>query len=212
MSGSKEYFDQKAATWDDEPRRVDMAKAVAMKIREAAPMDEDTEAMEFGCGTGLISAMLADSVKSITAVDTSEQMLKVLDEKLQKNNIGNIKTRRADLTKEKPFGEKFDLIFSSMAFHHIDNIKVLLGKFNQMLRDGGRVAISDLDTEQGFHDYEVAHKGFDRNEFAAWLKDAGFGSVKEQTAYVINKPDAKGVLRDFPVFLITADKNQFAES
>ncbi|MFA5784235.1 MAG: class I SAM-dependent methyltransferase, partial [Phycisphaerae bacterium] len=174
MSGSKEYFDEKAATWDDEPRRADMARAVAEKIRETLPINEKTEAMEFGCGTGLVSAMLANSVKSITAVDTSEQMLRTLDVKLQKNNIRNIKTKRADLTKEKPFGEKFDLIFSSMVFHHIDNIKVLLGKFHQMLRDGGRVAISDLDTEQGFHDYEVAHKGFDRDKFAAWLEEAGF--------------------------------------
>lgn len=201
-------FDIKAATWDDNPHRLEMAAALAEKIKQTVILNKQTEAMDFGCGTGLVSMQLAGSVKSITAVDTSKQMLQVLSEKLAKSKINNVKTEEIDLTAESALSGSFDLIFSSMAFHHVERPATLLERFFDLLRHGGTVAICDLDMEDGsFHsDMKVAHNGFDRDEFSAWLEDVGFGEIKTQTAHVINRSDSNGVFREYPIFLITAVK------
>jgi len=207
-NASENVFDIKAATWDDNPHRAEMAKAIAGKIKQTLPLDKNIEAMDFGCGTGLVSVLLAGSVKSITAVDTSRQMLKMLADKLTKNHIDNVTTKYADLTGEAGFDERFDLIFSSMAFHHIEDPPALLKKLFILLRNGGRLAVSDLDKEDGsFHsDIRPAHNGFARNEFSNWLEQAGFANIKTQTAHIMNRTDSKGVSREYPVFLITAVK------
>jgi len=204
----KNIFDVKAATWDDNPQRADLAKAIAAGIKQTLPLNKNIEAMDFGCGTGLVSVLLAGSIKSITAVDTSRQMLKMLSDKLAKNHIDNITTRYADLTAGAVVNERFDLIFSSMAFHHVETPPALLKKFFGLLRSGGRLSVSDLDKEDGsFHsDMKVAHNGFDRNEFSVWLEEAGFMDIKTRTPHVVNKPDSHGVLREYPIFLITAVK------
>ncbi len=204
----RDVFDVKAATWDDNPHRLGMTGAIVDKIKQSTALNKDTEAMDFGCGTGLVSMLLADSVKSITAVDTSEQMLKMLFDKLAKNNINNVTIKKADLTKENPLSGNFDFVFSSMAFHHIERPQVLLERFFDLLRHGGRVAICDLDKEDGsFHsDTKVAHNGFGRDEFTDRLKEAGFSQIKTQTAHVLNRPDSQGTLKQYPIFLITASK------
>ena len=207
-NNDKNVFDIKAATWDDNPQRADMAKAIAERIKQTLPLNKNIEAMDFGCGTGLVSVFLAGLVKSITAVDTSRQMLKMLADKLAKNHIDNITTRYADLTAQVDLNERFDLIFSSMAFHHIEDPSALLRKFFNLLRKGGRFAVSDLDKEDGsFHrDIKAAHHGFDRDEFSNWLKQAGFMDITTQTAHVMNRTDSQGVLREYSIFLITAVK------
>jgi ubiquinone/menaquinone biosynthesis C-methylase UbiE len=201
-------FDVKAATWDENPRRAKMAKVIAEAMRQAASLNDNMRAMELGCGTGLVSVLLSPSLKEVTAVDTSEQMLKVLDEKLRKNNISNIKTKLADLTKDEVFDERFDFIFSGMVFHHIEQYETVLKKFYELLNDGGYVCIADLEAEDGsFHqDMAVEHNGFSKDEFSSSLEEAGFTEIEHQTIFEIEKPDAEGKLRKYPIFLMSAVK------
>jgi tRNA (cmo5U34)-methyltransferase len=81
--------------------------------------DEKTFSMiDLGCGTGTIS----QSVKSrfsnvkITCVDIAEKMLEIAKDKLD----GNIICIQADFNKFE-FPEKYDLILSSLALHHLEN-------------------------------------------------------------------------------------------
>ena len=74
-------FDQEAESWDEIPGRFEMAVAIARKIKDEIPLDQNMTAMEFGCGTGLITMQLIDQLKSITAADTAAKMLEVLEKK-----------------------------------------------------------------------------------------------------------------------------------
>ena len=51
-------FDQKAAQWDAKPVRVERARAVAAGIKAALPLSPHVTALEYGCGTGLLSFAL----------------------------------------------------------------------------------------------------------------------------------------------------------
>jgi cyclopropane fatty-acyl-phospholipid synthase-like methyltransferase len=51
-------FDARAATWDDDPAKGERAQAIADAIVRTAPLSDAMRAMEYGCGTGLLSFML----------------------------------------------------------------------------------------------------------------------------------------------------------
>jgi predicted TPR repeat methyltransferase len=63
-------FDQAAATWDEQPRRVKLAQAVAEDIGRQIHLSRDIDVLDFGCGTGLLTLALQPLVRSITGADT----------------------------------------------------------------------------------------------------------------------------------------------
>lgn len=201
-------FDERASQWDEEPRRVKMGLEIAKAIAETVPVNPRMRAMELGCGTGIAAVALAEKVASITAVDTSQGMLKVLQQKIDQYHITNIHPVNADVIASQVADSPFDLIYSMMAMHHIQDIKTLFSCFYGLTAEGGMVALADLDTEDGnFHkpgtDYE--HKGFDRTALKNMLAEAGFSAMTDQTVYAMTREMENGP-RDYSIFLITAQK------
>lgn len=204
----KSDFDLKAATWDEEPRRVELARRVAAAIIEAARPSGEMDAIDFGCGTGLLTLLLQPHLRSITGVDSSRGMLDVLERKVRELGLANVRTLFCDLEKnDRPAGE-YHLIASSMTLHHVAEIGPLLRLFHELLLPGGTICLADLDKEDGtFHDDPtgVHHNGFERTLVRGMLAEAGFSEIRDTTATVIRKgsPDNS---RDYPVFLISARK------
>ena len=56
---SATHFDAVASTWEADPGHTALARAVANEILEAVPLVGTGQAMEFGCGTGLVTGLLA---------------------------------------------------------------------------------------------------------------------------------------------------------
>ncbi|MGE5378250.1 MAG: class I SAM-dependent methyltransferase, partial [Bacteroidota bacterium] len=75
-------FDERARDWDSDPRKVERARAVADAMRQAVPLSNEMKALEYGCGTGLLSFALQSDLGPITLADTSQGMLDVLSEKI----------------------------------------------------------------------------------------------------------------------------------
>ena len=66
---------------------------------ERIDITKDDTLLDLGCGDGTITIPLAKRAKSVTGVDSAYKMLEILNEKAQKENIGNIKTIEEDLSK-----------------------------------------------------------------------------------------------------------------
>jgi len=197
-------FDEAAATWDEQPRRVKLARAVADAIGRQVPLSHETDVLDFGCGTGLLTLALQPLVRGVTGADTSSGMLDVLREKVRAQGLANVETMLLDPKGPRAVDARFHLIVSSMALHHVADLASLFAWFHERLHPGGRVALADLDREDGsFHEdpRDVHHLGFERNELQALLAEAGFGDLGASTALVNRKGD-----RDYPVFLITGRK------
>lgn len=198
-------FDDAAASWEDEPQRVALARRVAETIRQAIPLAPTLRVLEYGCGTGLLSRALSPSVKKILAVDTSPRMLEVLCRKAAEEGIDNIETLVHDLTRQPMAAKDFDLIMSSMTLHHISDIEALLPRFLATLKPGGYLAVADLLTEDGsFHEDSsgVAHHGIDPEAIRAILAKNGGRDIVAQEIHVIEKPRGKEAPpRRYPVFL-----------
>jgi len=209
MSNEKRDFDKEAAAWDENPARVKLADDVAEAISRLAPLNAGMTALDFGCGTGLVTLRLAPRVRSIVGVDSSQGMLDVLAAKIAREKLTNVKTLRLDLDKGDVLPGPCDLIVSSMTLHHIERIDTLLARFHRALSAGGCLCLADLDSEGGqFHsdNQGVFHCGFDRALLRRAFADAGFESIQDTTAAEVVKPDHEGKLRSFSIFLMTGVK------
>ncbi len=209
---SPDKFNREAKAWDNNPGRKALAEAVAKAIIVTAKPDNTMHALEIGCGTGLVTMEIAPLVNSISAIDTSTQMLAVLEEKISRSGITNVKTTCTDLLSPSgsSAGEKdFALIYSSMTLHHIDDTRGFLNRLSTLLSPGGMIALADLDLEEGFfHDdpIEKVHHGFERKELTAMLESAGVQGAMFETIYVFDKVNRTGERSSYPVFLVTATK------
>jgi ubiquinone/menaquinone biosynthesis C-methylase UbiE len=201
-------FDEQAKNWDSDPMKVHRAKTVAEAIRSAIPLSADMSALEYGCGTGLLSFAFQSDLGQIILADTSQGMLDVLGEKIAAAGVTNMNPVRLDLSIDPLPAERFDLTYSLMTLHHIPDAKNILKKFHALLGPSGILCIADLDKEDGsFHTDGTTdvHLGFERAELQRWVEDASFSDVKFSTAFEIKKKigDAE---KTFPVFLLTARK------
>lgn len=209
MSNEKRDFDKEAAAWDEHPARVQLANDVARAITRQVTLRPDMDVLDFGCGTGLLTLLLAPQVKSITGVDSSRGMLNVLAAKIAKQSLTNARTRLLDLEAGDVLTDEYDLIVSNMTLHHIREVGPLLERFSKAISPGGHLCLSDLDLDDGlFHDDNqgVFHSGFDRADLRRAFVDAGFEDIQDTTAAEITKPTRLGELRRFTIFLMTGLK------
>lgn len=202
-------FDLQARTWDDDPMKMTRARAVAQAIRDQLPLAPHMSALEYGCGTGLLSFALHDQFKHLTLADSSRGMLDVVQEKISAGGFSHMRPRQLDLLTDPLPQERYDLIHSLMTLHHVSDIDAVLKGLYSLLKEPGYLCIADLDSEDGsFHGAGFSgHQGFDRDTLQAQARQAGFDNIRFSTVFSISKGVAGGGEKDFPVFLMLAEKH-----
>ncbi len=208
---SQQLFDERAASWDENPLRLELARAVARAITQNIPLNPSMDCLEIGSGTGLVTMELARQVGSILATDSSRGMLAELEKKKTAAGVRSITTLLLDLTRDPAsLGEsRFHLVYSGMTLHHIEDTPAILRTCHELLLPLGRIAFADLAREDGsFHPdmTGVWHLGFDPMELADLATRAGFEEISWSGAHVIRKKVEGGKTKDFPVFLLIARK------
>ena len=202
-------FDERAKDWDSDPKKVERALAVAEAIRKTIPLSTNMNALEYGCGTGLLSFALQSELGRITLADTSQGMLDVLSEKIAQAGVTNMCPVRLDLAVDPLPAERYQLTYSLMVLHHIEDTKKILTQFHALLEPKGYLLVADLDKEDGsFHTdgSTDVHLGFERKALQRQVEAIGFGNVTFSTAYQIKKKVNSGEEKAFPVFLMAAQK------
>ena len=204
------YFEKAAVIWDKDPGRVQMAQAIADAIITALKPNGKELVMDYGTGTGNIALRIVPHVHRIIAVDSSKGMLDVLQEKLSHDRISTVEIREWSIGQDPALLPRFDIIVSSMTMHHVRDTAGAARAFYSMLFPGGRIAIADLDLDNGeFHETPgiTEHDGIDRKYLQQVFEKAGFDSVRFLEAATIQKTSSHtGKLRDFTIFLMTAQR------
>ena len=197
-----DLFEEKAKDWDVNEMVLALSSAIGAAIKEQVELNDTMHIMDFGAGTGLVTAQMAEKVGKVTAVDVSQSML---DQLVAKEHLELKVDTVCQNILELPLDTRFDLIVSAMAMHHVEDTHALVRSFAEHLKPGARVALADLDAEDGsFHPDDaqgVYHDGFDRAELQAILESNGFKDVQFITAHTVNKED-----KTYPIFLVTATR------
>ena len=172
-----DLFKEKAETYDSKDWEKEVS-AIGKMIVSAIPFHNQMHVMDFGAGTGLLCSQVSPLVQKITAVDISEAMLKKLNAKPELN--AKINTVCQDIM-NTPIEEKFDMIVSAFALHHVEDTNRLIQTFAEHLAAGSRIALVDIDEEDGsFHSEDnsgVFHCGFDRHNLKKILEMNSFEHI-----------------------------------
>lgn len=204
-SRPKRDFDAAAARWDANPMRVQMATATYRAIAAAVPLTPTMRALDFGCGTGLLTFLLHPHVGTITGADSSAGMLATFREKAPTFGLDDVATLHVDPEQGDTLGGPYDLIVSNMTLHHIADPAALIRLLHAHLAPDGYLCLADLDLDDGeFHadNTGVYHFGFDRSALRQMFADAGFTVVSDVTATAITRTTARGVERTFTIFMM----------
>jgi 2-polyprenyl-3-methyl-5-hydroxy-6-metoxy-1,4-benzoquinol methylase len=193
MPGINE-FDLKATDWDENPMHHARSEAIAKEMIRLLPLNNGMCALEFGSGTGILSFLLKDRLKEIILIEAT--------------GVKNLKPIVFDLEHEIYSAKSFDLIFTQMVLHHVNDIENIFDKFHNMLNPDGFIAIADLYPEDGsFHgEGFTGHNGFNIEELSLTLKKCDFNVISSKQCFVINRKISENVTNQYSVFLLIANR------
>lgn len=197
-----DLFNEKAKDWDVNEVVLQLSNGISSAILKNIEFNDQMQVMDFGAGTGLITSHILPHVKNIVALDISKAMI---DELVSKTDFhGRVEAICQDII-EQPLKRKFDLIMSAMAMHHVKDTSLLIQRFAEHMNSGAKVALADLDVEDGtFHPADIEgvfHDGFDRDNLKNILEKNGFKDIRFITAHTVNKE-----VKNYSIFLVTAVK------
>lgn len=174
---SSEYFEQVAGQWDQISAGY-FGKQVRESAIARAYLRPEMAVADIGAGTGFVAAGLAPLVKRVYVVDGSAAMLEVAKKNL--SQFANIEYHEAEGS-SLPFpDESLDAVFANMYLHHATDPLTAVREMVRVLRPGGRLVITDMDThEYAWLKEEMADvwQGFDRLQIRAWFEEAGLVNI-----------------------------------
>jgi ArsR family transcriptional regulator len=174
---SEEFFSTAAGQWDTV--RTELFGATPESGALLALLDPSWDVADLGCGTGQVSATIAPWVKHLIAVDASIAMLSAARTRL--SNHKNVDVRRGDLEAVPIAAQSVDVALLFLVLHYVSDVQQVIAEAARILRAGGRVLIVDMEAH-GRAEYreQMGHvwQGFERDQMAGWLADAGFSGVR----------------------------------
>lgn len=171
---SRAYFDRVAAAFGEQILPGRTWEGLARAVLQLAPRGRYAD---LGIGDGLLTLMLAEVAKSVTAVDISPEMLAQLRARAAKQGITNIETVEGEIEDLPLPDASFDVVVLSQALHHAVHPVRALGEARRILVPGGRLLVIDLlaHTEEWVRDQlQHVHLGFTEVALTELLAEGGF--------------------------------------
>lgn len=104
-------------------------------MKEMLPDLKGKKILDLGCGNGGMSKyFIEQGAKSVLAIDLSTNMINEAKEKNGDENITYVVLGMEDISKIEG---KFDVVFSSLAFHYIKDYNKLIKEIYDLLEDEG---------------------------------------------------------------------------
>lgn len=183
--GNTDKFEMIANTYDT-PERVQTAKVASDAIREYLDDAKSKNAIDFGCGTGLLGMNLLNDFYSMLFLDTSPNMVHQIKQKISDFNIQNADTLCFDFEKEGLSDLRADYIFMAQVLLHIDDYEFVLSRLFDILNEGGHLLIVDFDKNENVVS-DIVHNGFHQDELTNMMMKIGYENIQSKTFYTRSK-------------------------
>lgn len=202
------HFDMVARQWDQNPERFERSEIIANKMLQSLPIKPESRALEYGAGTGILSFILSSHFSEIVMMDSSAEMVKVMEEKVAEEGLLHLKPVLYNLEEEVYIGEKFDVVYNLLVMHHVQKIDEVVSQFSKMINVGGYLVLTDLYSEDGsFHgDDFTGHNGFNPEVLVQKLMQSGFTAVSYSQCHSIVRENEQGIKQEFPLFMLIAKR------
>ncbi|GAB6124672.1 C-GCAxxG-C-C family (seleno)protein [Humidesulfovibrio idahonensis] len=178
---SREYFAKVAEQWDALrsgffPESV-REKALAL-AGIGAGNGPGLTAADLGAGAGFVTQALLGAGLAVFAVDQSPEMLAELRKRF--GAAGRLTVLEGEAGRLPLPDASVDFVFANMFLHHVDDPQGAIAEMARILRPGGRLVITDLDSHShGFllTEHHDRWPGFARADVSAWLQRAGLADA-----------------------------------
>jgi SAM-dependent methyltransferase len=109
-------------------------------LRALLPPLAGRHVLDLGCGFGWFCRFAAgEGAAEVVGVDVSERMLARAK---AETNAAAVRYDQADLEVYEPPARRFDLVYSSLAFHYLADLPSVFGRVRRALKPGGRFVFS----------------------------------------------------------------------
>ncbi len=121
----------------------DFYRIVARQVRDRLPAGR---VLDIGTGPGRLPVLIAGEspLLQVTGLDLSPDMVKIASQKAENRGLKNVAFRQGSAA-ELPFADgEFDLVISTLSFHHWKQPEQALDEVYRVLRPGGEAWIYDV--------------------------------------------------------------------
>ncbi len=199
--GNTDIFEMLANEYDT-PARIQIAKVASEAIRENLVNTNNKNAIDFGCGTGLVGLSLLNDFNSILFLDTSQNMINQIKQKITDFDIQNVDTLCFDFEREGQTDLHADYIFMTQVLLHINDVKLVLSRLYDVLNVGGHLLIVDFNKNEEIVS-DLVHNGFDQVKLTEIMSRIGYRDIQSKTFYTGSKIFMG---RDASMFVLDAQK------
>ena len=188
---TEKYWSRFPDTYEQNQEYVVGRELLDQITRELNQLAELGEVVEFGCGTGYFTAVIAENSKRVLATDLSDSLLEATKIRFQDNPAVTVERRNCLETSLAP--ESCDSVLMANLIHILANPTKALEESSRILRSGGRIVIVTF-TGHGMSLWQKIKVGV---RFArTWgkppanmrsLSPEDVGSMLEQTGFVVEQ-------------------------
>lgn len=146
---SKDYFNSRAAAWDEKSAENDMSKLEAMIAR--LDIRPGAAVLDVGTGTGVFIPFLLKKIGRegrLTCLDFAREMLKIAR---AKGFEGNISYLCDDIEHSRLAGESFDAVTCYSVFPHFQDKPKALEEIYRLLKKNGKLFICHTSSRQAIN-------------------------------------------------------------
>jgi len=164
-------------------------ETIADSILQASGVRPDSIVVDVGCGTGFLTQQVAARTHAsgkTVGVDLSPSMLQAAKDNMAKLGLLESVEFRVGDAEKLPIDDGFaDAVVGNMILHHCPRPKRAISEMTRVLKEGGRLALADL--EKHSHRWlreqmEDRWLGFELAKVKEWFEGAGLEDVKVQLA------------------------------
>ena len=179
--GNTDKFEMIADIYDTS-ERIQIAKVSSDAICEYLANAKSKNAIDFGCGTGLVGMNLLNDFNSMLFLDTSQNMINQIKQKISDSNLQNATTLCFDFEKDSLLDLHTDYIFMAQVLLHINDIELVLSRLYEVLNESGHLLIVDFDKNENIVS-DMVHNGFDQIELTDLMTKIGYRNIQSKTFY-----------------------------
>lgn len=164
-----------------------MEEFYSVQVRDEAVMqvkaDPGKTAADIGAGEGFITEGLLNAGCNVIAVDSSPDMVDVLNKRF--GHMNDVQVVLSGYSPVRLNDNCADYVFSHMQLSRAENPAAFISELKRIVRPGGKIALTDL----LFHkhaaiteNYKFRHQGFTLPDLYDWFVQAGIKNISIETA------------------------------
>lgn len=189
QTDSQAFFAGAAGQWDK--LRRELYGDAFTHAATLALLPSDWAIADLGCGTGEMSERLAEQVRRVIAIDSSNAMLRAARKRLAERS--NVDLIRAELSALPLEDSSCNAAMLLLVLTYIADIDSVLREAHRITKPGGKIVVVDLlphDRDDFRQEMGQQHAGFELDLFTRKLGEAGFNEIRIHS--LAPEPHAKG--------------------